>query len=72
MHLLPQAEYHPRTAGSMQLSCIARVACTVRRPLALILVSTLTGKASCSLAALFPYSRSSMHACTLKTSVLKS
>ena len=30
MHLLPQAEYHPRTAGSMQLSCIARVACTVR------------------------------------------
>ena len=74
MHLLPQAEYHPRTAGSMQLSCIARVACTVRRPLALILVSTLTGKASCSLAALFPYSRflnACMHPENFSVKILK-
>ena len=61
-------------AGGMQLSCIARVACTVRRPLALILVSTLTGKASCSLAALFPYSRflnACMHPENFSVEILK-
>ena len=61
-------------AGDMQLSCIARVACTVRRPLAHILVSTLTGKASCSLAALFPYSHfldACMHPENFSVEILK-